>query len=123
MTRTMVGAATRVDRIWTRSIRWSTAVFEPVGVFAHIDLPLIGKILFGKNGLDWTLVHTQAAVNAGVRIDKELIRTAVSIVRRAGMDAVHRANINTSGVFGSYTGFSNNVCHSISNFGKNLPQN
>ena len=104
-------------------IRRSASVFEPVGVLLDVVLPFVGKILLGKNRLNWAFIHTQAAVNAGVRINEELIGTAVSFVGRARVDAVHRANINTSGVFGTYTGFSNNVCHNISNFGKNLPLN
>ena len=44
----------------------------------------------------------------------KLIGTSVPFVGWARVDAVHRANINTSGVFWYLHRFSNNVCHNIS---------
>ena len=59
------------------------------------------------------LVHAQAAVDAGVRIDVELIEGAELLFVLGGVDAVDGADLDAGGVLGSDAGFGDHVGHGV----------
>ena len=71
-----------------------------------------GDVVISKDGTDRAFRFTQRAVDAFIGIDDEEIG--------AFMEAVHRADIDTVGVFAFDTVFNNNVGHGIPDTGEGL---
>ena len=66
---------------------------------------MFGNAHVFKDGFDGAFGNACATVNTFVRVNVELIRSFV--------DAVHGTYFDTSGVFGSDTGFSDYVRHVV----------
>src|SRR5689334_1748942 len=83
----------------------------PVGVDLREVLPLLRQVVFGEDRLYGAGRLACAAINALVRMDVEQLRRLELRLILARMDAVHRANVYASRVFGPYAGFRNNISH------------
>jgi len=81
----------------------------------NVRVPFLRQIIQRENGRHWTDRYTGAAINALGGIDVQLrhfieSRAAIvigSTLRR--MDTIHRAHVHTGSIFGSDTGFSDDV--------------
>jgi len=73
--------------------------------------PFRRYIVFRKNSLDRALIHTQATVNARIRINVQLFGTVKFTFILAGMNAIDRANSNAGRIFGPNAGFCNYMRH------------
>src|SRR5450830_1213706 len=65
-----------------------------------------GYVFFGKDCIDWTLWHADRAVNAFVWINCQEVGTLAK--------GIHRAHINTVGIFASDARLGDNERHDIS---------
>src|SRR5262249_50355053 len=76
--------------------------------------PLFRKVIQCEDGRYQADRYAGAAVDALHRVDVEQLRFRVVGLVFLGMNAVYRARIHTSRVFGSDAGFCNDVCHVFS---------
>jgi hypothetical protein len=82
-----------------------------VGVDLGMVFPLFRKIIQSEDcghGADW---DTSATIDALGGIDVELSFGCELVFVLARMNAVDRASIHTSGIFGSNTRFSDHIRH------------
>src|SRR5262249_52894327 len=87
---------------------------EVVSIDLNVLLPLFGHIFVAEDGLDRASRLARATVNAFVGIDVELLDAFKLGFILTRMYAIHRANVHTSGVLGSNTGFGDDIsCHSF----------
>jgi len=86
-------------------------IFKPFGVDFDVFVPFFGEVFFGEDGLNGAFVDAEAAVDAGFGIDVEHLEVGVFFVVFGGLDAIHGADINTGGVFGSDARFSDHMRH------------
>src|SRR5437588_40145 len=81
-------------------------------------VPLLRQVVEGEDGRDRAYRHAGAAIDALHRIDVEhffLGKTRAVLFR---MDAVHRAGIDTRGVFGVDAGFGDYIGHGTYSVGR-----
>jgi hypothetical protein len=78
-------------------------------------LPLFWHIFIAEDGLDRASRLARATINTLLRVDVEMFDSFKLSFIFTRMDAINRANVYTSGVFGSNTRFSNDIdCHAFS---------
>ena len=97
-------------------------LLEPVCVDLDVLVPLGGQVILWKDRLHWTLVNTQTAIDARLRIYVELLNFLIAITLLRWVDAINGTDFNTRGIFCPDTWFSNDVRHSrkiLANSGKN----
>ncbi len=86
-----------------------------LGVVIDIDLdvlrPFFGQVFLGEDRLHRALIDAQAAVDAGVGVDVQLVTRAEVGFGLGGVNAVNRTDLDTRGVFGSNAGFADDVRH------------
>lgn len=92
-------------------LRTGAILFEVVSIHRSEMLPLLGKVVFCEDRLDGAGWLARAAVDALVRMDIQQLRGLEGRFVFARMDAVYRADVHTSRVFGPYAGFSDNIRH------------
>ena len=90
-----------------------------IGVDFDVMLPLFGHVFVTEDGFDRASGLTRAAINAFVGVDIKLCGGLEFGFVLARVNAIHRANVHTRGVFGSDTRFSDDIdCHAfLSSFG------
>jgi len=91
--------------------RSALALFEVVGIDCRKMFPLLGGVIFSKDGLDRARRLASAAINAFIRMYVEHFGRLECGLVLARMDAIDRTNIHTSRILRPYAGLSNNVCH------------
>ena len=74
-------------------------------------MPFLREVFFREDRLNRAFVDTEAAVDARIGIDEELVGILVLAAILRGMDAIHRADFDASGVFGTDTRLSDDVGH------------
>src|SRR5437879_4785949 len=89
-------------------------LFVPVGVHGGELLPLLRKIFKSENRSHRANRDASAAIDAFHRIDVEHRFGLVGRLVLARVDAVHRTDINTRGVFGVDARFGNHISHANS---------
>ena len=67
--------------------------------------PLFREVFFSEDGIDWTGIYTETAVNTVNGVDVELSIVVVSV------DAIHRADVYASLVLDVDAGLSDYMCH------------
>jgi len=82
------------------------SLFEKVRVLGNVVFPLCRKLIFHKNSINRTLRLTQSAVDALVRVNKELVFSL--------MDTVDWTDSYAGFVFDADAGFSNHIRHNES---------
>jgi hypothetical protein len=80
-----------------------------IGVDLNIIPPLLGHIFIAINRFNGTRGLTRAAIDAFIRIDKEVIYRLEIRLILARMNAVYRANVNACGIFCADAWFTNNI--------------
>jgi hypothetical protein len=88
-------------------------ILVEVQIHLHEAGPFIGKVLFGEDGADGAFVHTQAAIDACVGIDVQLIGAIEFRFILGGMNAVNGTNVDAGRVLGGDAWFGNDVCHVV----------
>src|SRR5277367_918476 len=83
----------------------------PVGVDWGVGLPFFGKVFQGKNGGNGTDRDAGTAIDALHRIDVQLLFGFVAFFVFAGVDTIHRANVNAGGIFCADTRLGDYVSH------------
>src|SRR6185437_9370389 len=84
------------------------------GILGRVVGPLLGQVVRGKNRRNRAHWNAGTAIDTLHGIDKQLLAALEVSLVFLGMNAVHRARVNTGSVFGSNTGFSNYVSHNKS---------
>jgi hypothetical protein len=83
----------------------------PVRVDRRKVRPFLRQVFESEDGRHGADGNACATVDALDRADVQLRLRLESGLVFPGMDAIHRANVHTSGVLGSYTGLSNYIRH------------
>src|SRR5205814_5329080 len=98
---------------WRKKGYCSTSALLLVMVRIDLDvlLPFRRHVVFRKNRLHRAFVHAQAAVDAGVRINKKLGGIGKRSFILARVDAVDRANRHARRIFGGNARFRDHVRH------------
>jgi len=73
-------------------------------------LPLLRDVLITKDRFDRTSRLARTAIDALIRVDVKHLSGLELWLILAGMNAVHRTNVDASRVFGPNTGFADHVC-------------
>ncbi len=76
---------------------------EILCVLGYVTRPFFRTLFFGKNGCDWALRFTGAAVNALVWFDVELIGSLVN--------AVHGTDVDAAPIQNTYARLSDYIWH------------
>jgi hypothetical protein len=92
-----------------------SSAFVMIRVDLDVLLPFSGNIIFREYCFDRAFIHTQATVNAGVRINVKLRGLGKGSLILFGVDAVNRADCHARGIFGANTWLSDNMRHSAKN--------
>ena len=82
-------------------------VGEELPVFAYVFPPFSGNSELVEDGIDWAYRHAVGAVDASHRIYEK------HVVVVGGVDAVHGANVHTSGIFHFDAWFSDDERHAV----------
>src|ERR1700722_697316 len=82
-----------------------------LGVERGESVPLFRQVIEGEDGRDRANRNTGPTVDALYRIDIEQFRSRVGGFVFLRMNAIHRARVHTSGIFGVDARFSNYVGH------------
>lgn len=101
------GARTRLAYGFTKA----RASLEMIGVHRGEVLPLLGKIVFGKDRLNGTGRLTRTAIYALIGVDIQHLSTLKLGFILARVYAIHRTNIHASRILRPYAGFSDYICH------------
>jgi len=99
-------ARTRLDSLRTRLSFWRTETrlfFGKVSVDLDEVLPLVGDFIFHENGVHGAFGFAQAAVDALIRVNIELVV--------GFMDTVHRTDGDTGFIFDPDAGFGDHIWH------------
>ncbi|MFM1868147.1 MAG: hypothetical protein RL591_1555 [Planctomycetota bacterium] len=95
------------------------SLFEEVSVDLDVLAPLGGHIVLREDRLHGAFVDAETAIDAGVRVDVQLLLNPVLPLLLGRMDAVDGANLDAGGVLGSDAGFGDDVCHGGSVLSRN----
>jgi len=87
-------------------------LLEIIYVDLRVFVPFLWKVFFWKNGLYWAFVYAKSTIDAGVGVNVQHLCLCKAIVVSHWMNAINWTNIHARRVFGSNTGFGNNVSHS-----------
>lgn len=79
-------------------------------------LPLFRQIIGGKDGRDWANRYAGTAVDAFDRVNEKLIGFSKIWLIPLGMNAIHRAGIDTGDIFRPDAGFCDYVSHKAFQF-------
>jgi hypothetical protein len=90
------------------------ALLVMVGVHLREMLPLLRQVVLRENRLDRAGWLASSAVDALDRVDIEHLGALKIGFVLARMYAIHRANVDASGVFRTDAGFGYYVCHKSS---------
>src|SRR3989304_2879303 len=90
-----------------------SAQLFPVVLGVDLDerAPFVGELFLGKDGGDRADRLARAAVDAGLGVDIELLRSLESLFVLRGMDAVHGTNLDAGGVLRADAGLGDDVGH------------
>src|ERR1700730_11304550 len=106
--RTPAGCLLRALRravVQTRKVELLLSV--PISIDGGKALPFLGQVFEGEDGRHRANRDASATIDAFRRINVELLFAFELRLVLAGMDAIDRANVHTSGVFCADTGFGN----------------
>jgi len=87
------------------------SLLEVIQIELDEAVPFSGEVFLREDRLDGAFVDAEAAVDAGVGIDVELIGLAEVGLILGGMDAVDGAHLDAGGVLGSDAGLADDVRH------------
>jgi hypothetical protein len=96
---------------WSQEKELLTLFCVPVSVDWREAVPFFREIFEGENSGHWANGDTGATINAFGGVDVELRLSLESRFVLARMDAVHRTDIHTSGVFCADARLGNHVRH------------
>jgi hypothetical protein len=82
-----------------------------VGVHCGEVLPLLGQIILGEDGLYRTRGLARSTIDTLVRMDIEHLSALKIRFILPRVNAVNRANVNTSRILGPNAGFSYYISH------------
>jgi heme/copper-type cytochrome/quinol oxidase subunit 4 len=86
-----------------------------IGIDLNVMLPLLRHIFVAEDRFDRTSWLARATINTLIGIDVEMFDGFKLSFIFAWVDAINRANVHTSGVLGSNTGFCDDIdCHAFS---------
>ena len=74
-------------------------------------VPLLRKVVLREDGRNRTDRHACAAIDAFDGVDIQQLLTVKTRVVLFRVNAIHRARVDASRVFGTNAGFGDNVCH------------
>src|SRR4029450_5946974 len=92
----------------------------PVGVDLRVLRPLLGQLFLREDRLDRAYGDTSAAIDAGLGVDVQLVLALELRLVLLGVDAVHRAHLDTGRVLGVHARLCDDVGHEGSSLA-NIP--
>jgi hypothetical protein len=93
---------------------FSSLPAEVGGVFLGEFGPLLWKVIEGEDRRNRTDRHASSTIDTFNRIDIEHLRISKLVGILLGVDAIHRASVDASGIFGPNAGLCNYVSHFLS---------
>src|SRR5216684_7265276 len=90
---------------------WLSLTAKVFGVDLGIGLPFFRQVVEREDGGHRTHRHARAAINTFDRINEQHVTAFKLRLVLLGVDAIHRARINTGRVLRAYAGLCNYIRH------------
>src|SRR5437867_612610 len=100
--------------LWWWASNWGWLLLPVIVINLNERLPFLRNFLFREDGSNRACRFASATVDALVGVDIKLCCLSELRLILPGVNAIHRAYINTRGVFGVDARFGNNIRHGFS---------